>query len=63
MDILVWVATGRYMHYFMMVQNKHQLQKNTLVYDLLEGKVKEKYLGVVLKYKSDIKLDEHKIVQ
>ena len=28
-------ATGRYMHYFMMVQNKHQLQKNTLVYDLL----------------------------
>jgi len=28
-------ATGRYMHYFMMVQNMHQLQKNTLVYDLL----------------------------
>jgi len=28
-------ATGRYMHYFMMVQNKHQMQKNTLVYDLL----------------------------
>ena len=28
-------ATGRYMHYFLMVQNKHQLQKNTLVYDLL----------------------------
>jgi len=28
-------ATGRYMHYFMMVQNKHQLQRNTLVYDLL----------------------------
>ena len=28
-------ATGRYMHYFMMVKNKHQLQKNTLVYDLL----------------------------
>jgi L-aspartate oxidase len=28
-------ATGRYMHYFMMVQNKHLLQKNTLVYDLL----------------------------
>ena len=32
-------------------------------YDLLEGRVKEKYLGIVLKYKSDIKLDEHKIVQ
>ncbi len=28
-------ATGRYMHYFAMVQNKHQLQRNTLVYDLL----------------------------
>ncbi len=28
-------ATGRYMHYFMMVENTHQLQKNTLVYDLL----------------------------
>jgi len=28
-------ATGRYMHYFLMVQNRHQLQKNTLVYDLL----------------------------
>lgn len=28
-------ATGRYMHHFLMVQNKHQLQKNTLVYDLL----------------------------
>jgi L-aspartate oxidase len=28
-------ATGRYMHYFMMVQNSHMLQKNTLVYDLL----------------------------
>ena len=28
-------ATGRYMHYFMMVQNRHELQRNTLVYDLL----------------------------
>jgi len=28
-------ATGRYMHYFMMVQNRHKLQRNTLVYDLL----------------------------
>ena len=28
-------ATGRYMHYFMMLQNRHQLQRNTLVYDLL----------------------------
>ncbi len=28
-------ATGRYMHYFFMVQNRHKLQRNTLVYDLL----------------------------
>ncbi len=28
-------ATGRHMHYFMMVQNRHHLQRNTLVYDLL----------------------------
>ena len=32
-------------------------------YDLLEGKIQEKYLGIILKYKSEIKLDEHKIVQ
>ncbi len=28
-------ATGRYMHYFLMRQNPHKLQRNTLVYDLL----------------------------
>ena len=28
-------ATGRYMHYFLMVQNRHKLQKNTVVHDLL----------------------------
>ena len=28
-------ATGRYMHYFLMVQNMHKLQRNTLVHDLL----------------------------
>jgi L-aspartate oxidase len=28
-------ATGRYMHYFMMRNNRHLLQRNTLVYDLL----------------------------
>jgi predicted dehydrogenase len=32
-------------------------------YDLLEGKIQEKYLGIVLKYKEEINLDEHKIVQ
>jgi len=32
-------------------------------YDLLEGKIQEKYLGIVLNYKKEIDLDEHKIVQ
>jgi len=32
-------------------------------YDLLEGKVKEKYLGIVLNYKTDIKLEDHKNVK
>ena len=32
-------------------------------YDLLEGKVKEKYLGIVLNYKRDIKLEDEKIVK
>lgn len=32
-------------------------------YDLLEGKIQEKYLGIILKYKNEIKLSEHKIVQ
>lgn len=32
-------------------------------YDLLEGKIQEKYLGIILKYKKDIELNEHKIVE
>jgi predicted dehydrogenase len=32
-------------------------------YDLLEGKVNEKYLGIVLKYSNEINLEEHKIIQ
>jgi len=32
-------------------------------YDLLEGRVKEKYLGIVLKYNNDINLNEQKVVQ
>ena len=32
-------------------------------YKLLEGKIQEKYLGIILKYKSDINLDEHKIIK
>ena len=34
-----------------------------IAYDLLEGKIKEKYLGIVLEYSNEINLDEHKIVK
>jgi len=32
-------------------------------YDLLEGKIQEKYLGIVLEYNNEINLEEHKVVQ
>ncbi len=32
-------------------------------YDLLEGRVKEKYLGITLNYNQDLNIDEHKIIQ
>ncbi len=32
-------------------------------YDLIEGKIKEKYLGIVLNYKRDINLEDEKIVK
>lgn len=32
-------------------------------YDLLEGRIKERYLGIVLNYKNTINLDEHKSIQ
>jgi len=33
--MLEGMLTGRYMHYFLMSNNPHKLQRNTLVYDLL----------------------------
>ena len=32
-------------------------------YDLLEGKVNEKYLGIILNYKNEINLEEHRSIQ
>ena len=32
-------------------------------YDLLEGKIKEKYLGIILKYSGSLNLSDHKIVK
>jgi len=34
-----------------------------VAYDLLEGKIQEKYLGIILEYKNEINLQEHKIVK
>lgn len=32
-------------------------------YDLLEGRIKEKYLGIVLNYKRDINIEDEKVIQ
>ena len=43
-------------HYF-------EFDKAIDAYDLLEGKVKEKYLGIVLKYNNDITIEDHKNIK
>ena len=44
-------ATGRYMHKFLMEQNPHKLQKNSLVYDLLIENGKCYGVRVMVNYK------------
>lgn len=46
-----------------LITHSYDFDDAMTAYDLLEGKIKEKYLGIVLKYKEEINLDEHKIVQ
>ncbi|MCH9739545.1 MAG: L-aspartate oxidase [Epsilonproteobacteria bacterium] len=55
-------ATGRYMHYFMMVQNKHQLQRNTLVYDLLIENGKCYGIKALVKYQPETLLADDVII-
>lgn len=55
-------ATGRYMHHFMMVQNKHTLQPNVLVYDLLIEKGKCFGVKALVKYQPETFLADDVII-
>jgi len=46
-----------------LITHTYDFDNAMTAYDLLEGKIQEKYLGIVLEYKNDINLTEHKIVQ
>jgi len=46
-----------------LITHEYDFEDAMKAYDLLEGKIQEKYLGIILKYKNDIKINEHKIVQ
>ena len=46
-----------------LITHSYDFDDAMTAYDLLEGKIQEKYLGIVLKYKESINLDDHKIVQ
>ena len=46
-----------------LITHSYEFDDAMSAYDLLEGRIKEKYLGIVLNYKRDIKLEDEKIVQ
>jgi len=46
-----------------LITHTYDFEDAMTAYDLLEGKIQEKYLGIVLKYQMEINLDEHKVVQ
>ena len=46
-----------------LITHSYDFDDAMTAYDLLEGRTKEKYLGIVLNYKNQINLDEHKVVQ
>ena len=46
-----------------LLTHEYPFDKAMDAYDLLEGKIQEKYLGIILKYTNNINLDEHRIVQ
>jgi L-aspartate oxidase len=55
-------ATGRYMHYFLMTQNPHKLQRNTLVYDLLIDEGRCYGVRAMVNYKPTTILAKHVII-
>jgi len=46
-----------------LITHSYDYDNAMTAYDLLEGKIQEKYLGIVLEYKNDINLNEHRMVQ
>jgi len=46
-----------------LITHSYDFDEAMKAYDLLEGRIQEKYIGIVLKYKRDIKLEDEKIVQ
>ncbi|MCK4441708.1 MAG: bi-domain-containing oxidoreductase, partial [Sulfurovaceae bacterium] len=46
-----------------LITHSYEYDDAMIAYDLLEGKIKEKYLGIILKYKGGIELEKHKIVK
>ena len=46
-----------------LITHSYDFDDAMIAYDLLEGKIQEKYLGIVLNYKREIKLEDEKIVQ
>ncbi|MBD3839663.1 MAG: bi-domain-containing oxidoreductase [Epsilonproteobacteria bacterium] len=46
-----------------LITHSYDFDDAMTAYDLLEGRIQEKYLGIVLNYKRDIKLEDEKIVQ
>ena len=46
-----------------LITHSYDFDNAMSAYDLLEGRIQEKYLGIVLEYKRDIKLEDERIVQ
>ena len=46
-----------------LITHKYDFCDSLKAYDLLEGKIKERYLAIILTYKNDIDLSENKIIQ
>jgi len=46
-----------------LVTHTYNFDDAMIAYDLLEGKIQEKYLGIVLQYKNELDLNKHKSVK
>ena len=46
-----------------LITHQYDFDEAINAYDLLEGKIQEKYLGIVLNYKNDINIKDHKSVK